>query len=210
LLLFDTLVHGASSIPSGPSTAADLGADVLGLMDALEIEEASFCGLSMGGVIGQWLGLDAPHRLRQLVLANTAAKIGAEDTWNTRIATVLRDGMAPIVPVTLERWFTAGFRVEAPEIVEATGAILRATAPEGYTSCCAAVRDGDFREDVAQIGVPTLVISGKDDPVTPPKDGQFLANRIPRAKYVELSAAHLSNIEAATQFNAALLNFLTA
>ena len=208
LLRYDTRGHGESSIPSGPYSPADLGKDVLNLLDALGITQACFCGLSMGGVVGQWLGVNAPNRLHKLVLANTAAKIGVVDTWNTRIATVLHDGLATVIPGTLERWFTPDFRASNPGIVATTEATLQSTSRQGYAACCAVIRDADFRASVSTISTPALVIAGSHDPVTSPEDGRFLADHIAGSRYVELQAAHLSNVEAASAFNAALLSFL--
>jgi 3-oxoadipate enol-lactonase len=208
ILRYDTRGHGQSSIPTGPYHVEDLGRDVLHLLDALDIERASFCGISMGGITGQWLGVNAPDRLDKLILANTAAKIGVEDAWNARIQTVLQDGLDTAIPGTLERWFTAGFRTAQPAIVAATRAMLHATTVQGYVACCAAVRDADFRSSIQAVPVPTLVIAGTHDPVTTPDDAQFLAQNISGAKYVELPAAHLSNVESSLEFNAAVLNFL--
>jgi 3-oxoadipate enol-lactonase len=210
LLRYDTRGHGQSAIPAGPYSVGDLGGDVLGLMDALEIESASFCGVSMGGVIGQWLGIHAPNRIEKLVLANTAAKIGTAETWDARIETVKDQGLEPIIGGTLDRWFTPAFRSEHPGTVDATRSLLQATLPEGYIACCAAIRDADFRGDLGSIAAPTLIVSGSHDPVTPPGDGRYLAREIAGAEYVELPAAHLSNLEAAAEFNEALFKFLMA
>jgi 3-oxoadipate enol-lactonase len=207
LLRYDTRGHGESSIPPGPYSIGALGQDVLNLLDSLEIEQASFCGLSMGGVVGQWLGVNASKRLHKVVLANTAAKIGIAEIWNIRIETVLQNGLAEIIPGTLERWFTPDFRAAEPGVVAATKAMLQSTNPQGYTACCAAIRDADFRASVRTISTETLVITGSYDPVASPEDGRFLANNIGASKYVELSTAHLSNVEAASEFNAALLGF---
>ena len=208
VLSYDTRGHGESSVPAGAYAIEQLGQDVLGLLNALGIAQASFCGLSMGGVVGQWLGIHAPHRLHKLVLADTAAKIGTEETWNTRIATVERDGLSPVIPGTLERWFTAGFRAQQPETIAKTEAMLKATKPAGYAGCCAALRDADFRSSVRQIVSPTLVITGSEDPVTPPRDARFLTDAIGSSTYAELPAAHLANIEAADAFSTALVDFL--
>lgn len=210
VLRYDTRGHGGSTVAEGPCTAADLGRDVLALFDALGIRQASFCGLSMGGVVGQWLGIRGQDRIQKLVLADTAAKIGTEEGWNSRIETVLRDGLGPIIPGTLERWFTAPFRAAQPQTIARTAALLGATSAKGYAACCAAIRDADFRSEVKQINVPTLIIVGREDPVTSTQDGAFLAEAIAGSKYVELAAAHLSNVEAAGAFNAALISFLQA
>jgi 3-oxoadipate enol-lactonase len=210
VLRYDTRGHGGSSVPEGPYTATDLGRDVLALLDALGIEQASFCGLSMGGVVGQWLGIHAQDRIQRLVLADTAAKIGTEEGWNSRIETVLRDGLNPIIPGTLERWFTAPFRAAQPETIAHTAAVLGATSAKGYAACGAAICDADFRSGITQIKVPTLIIAGREDPVTSTQDGAFLADAIADSRYVELAAAHLSNVEAADAFNESLLTFLSA
>ncbi len=208
ILRYDPRGHGESSEPVGPYTIADLGCDVLGLLDQLSIEKASFCGISMGGVTGQWLAVNAPHRLEKLVLANTAAKIGTAETWDARIAIVQQDGLRTIIPGTLERWFTTGFRTAHPETVAAIEAMLWAANPRGYASCCAAIRDADFRMKLQQIVTQTLIVSSTKDQVTPPEVGKFLAAGIAGARYLELPAAHLSSVEAAEGFNAALLGFL--
>ena len=210
VLRYDTRGHGRSAAPEGPYTAADLGGDVIGLFDTLGIECASFCGLSMGGVIGQWLAINAPSRIHKLILASTAAKIGTQETWNTRITTILQDGLQSIIPGTLERWFTADFRASDTEIVADVATSLEATTAQGYLGCCAAIRDADFRATIAAITASTLVISGTQDPVTPPQDGRFLTQNIAGAEFVELPAAHLCNVELAEEFSATLLNFLTA
>lgn len=208
LLRYDVRGHGASGIPTAPATVEQIGRDLLGLLDHLGIERIHFCGLSMGGSIGQWLGVNAPSRLRRLVLANTAAKIGSPETWNPRIALVEREGLAPVIPGTLERWFTPAFHAAHPEVIASTRSQLEATAVSGYTACCAAVRDADFRATATSISVPTLVLTGTHDPVTPPADARWLADQIPHARYLELPAAHLSSVEASESFNQALLAFL--
>ncbi len=163
----------------------------------------------MGGIIGMWLALNAPERLNKLVLSNTAAKIGTPEVWNARIEAVQKNGMKSVASAILERWFTPAFRQKAPEAMANILKMLQETNPEGYVACCAAVRDFDCREQLGKIRTSTLVIAGAHDPATPAADGRFLAQQIPGARYVELDAAHLSNIEAQDRFNkelAALLN----
>lgn len=210
VLAYDTRGHGKSSVTLGPYAIEQLANDVLALADSLKIHRFHFCGLSMGGQTGMWLAANAPERLHRLVLCNTAAKIGSADMWNARIDTVRKNGMSYVAPAVIERWFTATFRRENPVV---TGNIMRAleqTNPEGYTANCAAVRDFDFREQLHRIHSPTLVISGAHDPATTPADGQFLGKHISGAGYVELNAAHLSNIEAAERFTREVLRFLTS
>jgi 3-oxoadipate enol-lactonase len=209
VLRYDTRGLGASSIPIGPYSVEQLGTDVLDLLDSLDFKEAFFCGVSMGGQIGQWLGVRAPDRFDKIVIASTAAKIGTAESWNTRIATVRSEGVGTVIPGTLERWFTAGFRDLHPETVASIEAMLRSVSVEGYIANCAAVRDADFRETLHRIASRTLVISGTHDVSTTVQDGRFLADNIPNAHFVELNAAHLCNVEAADAFSAAVIEFLS-
>jgi 3-oxoadipate enol-lactonase len=205
---YDTRGHGASPVTPGPYTIGQLGRDVLMLLDALKIRRAHFCGLSMGGAIGMWLGAQAPDRIGRLVVANTAAKIGTPEMWNQRIDGVRKGGMETVVETLLGRWFTAAFRARAPEEVSRVGAMLLATPAEGYVACCAAVRDMDQRDAITGISHPTLVIAGAHDPVIPRAAARETAERIRGARYVELDAAHLSNVEASERFTAEVLGFL--
>lgn len=208
VLRYDCRGHGLTSVPPGPYALEQLGRDVLGLLDALQIPRARFCGLSIGGLVGMWLGIHAGERILKLALCNTAAQIGSAERWNARIETVRSQGIAAIAAETLERWFTPAFRARSPETVAAIGRTLEATPVEGYLGCSAAIRDADLRHQVAAISTPTLVVSGAHDPATPPDQGRQLAAGIARARYVELEASHLSNIEAAAAFDAELLRFL--
>lgn len=208
VLRYDSRGHGLTEVTPGPYTIEGLGRDVVGLLDALKIERAYYCGLSVGGMIGQWLGVNAAKRFRSLVLCNTAARIGTVETWNARIATVRAEGMAVIANAVVARWFTENFIKKASEEVERVRKMLLQTSAQGYVATCAAIRDMDQREAVARVNVPTLVISGTHDAVTPPAEGKFLVDRIHGAKYVELDAAHLSNIEDAGAFKDAVLRFL--
>ncbi len=208
VLRYDTRGHGASPVTPGPYTIEQLGRDALALLDALGIGHAHFCGLSMGGMVGQWLGVHAPQRLGRLVLANTAARIGPAELWERRIAAVTAGGMAAIADGVLTRWFTDGYVARAPQTVARVRAVLEATDPAGYTAACAAVRDMDQRAVVTRIAVPTLVVAGTHDLATPPADGRWLAGAIGGARYVEFDAAHLSNLEAEAGFTAAVLGFL--
>jgi 3-oxoadipate enol-lactonase len=183
---------------------------VLQLLDALGIRRAHFCGLSMGGKIGMWLGAHAPERIENLVLCNTGARIGTAEGWNARIQSVHDVGMKGIAAAITERWFTAGFRDRSPGLVAAARAMIERTPPKGYLACCAAIRDSDQSAEIASIRAPTLVIGGLHDPATPPADGRALADAIVGARYVELEASHLSNIEASGEFTAELSAFLTA
>jgi 3-oxoadipate enol-lactonase len=208
VLRYDTRGHGQSSSTPGPYSIEQLAKDVLTLLDALHLDRVHFCGLSMGGMIGMWLGANAAKRLNRLVLSNTGAKIGTTEAWNARIEAVQKNGMKSVASAVVERWFTPAFRPKAPSTIANTLKMLQETNPDGYAACSAAVRDFDFREQLSQIRLPALVIAGAHDPATPPADGRFLAQQIPSAKYVELNAAHLSNIEDQGCFNTELAAFL--
>jgi 3-oxoadipate enol-lactonase len=208
VLRYDSRGHGLSEVTPSPYTIAGLGQDVVGLLDALQIPIVHYCGISVSGLIGQWLGIHAAKRFKSLTLCNTGARIGSTDGWNTRIAAVEKSGIAPIADGVVSRWFTEDFAKRAPAQVEAARQMLLHTPPEGYAATCAALRDEDLRETVSRVSLPTLVISGAHDAATPPADGRFVAEKIPGAQYLELNAAHLSNIETPEPFTAALLNFL--
>jgi 3-oxoadipate enol-lactonase len=208
VLRYDSRGHGRSEAPSGPYTIDMLGQDAVAVFDAAGVERVLFCGLSKGGMVGQWLGVNAPDRVGRLVLANTAAFIGAPEVWNQRIETVRAQGMAAIVPGVIDRWFTKPFQERAPDSVARIRDMLLATDPGGYTACCAAVRDMGQRQTIGAISVPTLVIAGRHDLATSPEQGRLIADTVPGARFLELDAAHLSNIQAEAAFTHALLDFL--
>lgn len=208
VLRYDARGQGQSSVPAGPYTMDQLGSDVQSLLDHLKLPRVHFCGLSMGGMVGQWLAIHAPDRIDKLVLCNTAAQIGTVDLWNQRMETVGVEGMSSIVPTVRDRWFTADFCASHPSEVAAAGSMLQASDPAGYAACCAAIRDMDFRKNVESIKAPTLIVFGRQDRVTTSEDAHFLAQHIAGAKTLVLEAAHLSNIEAAESFNQGILQFL--
>jgi 3-oxoadipate enol-lactonase len=209
LLRYDTRGHGDSAVPPGPYTIEQLGTDVIGLLDLLGIERADFCGLSMGGATGMWLGAHAPSRLDRLVLCNTTPWLGPPDVLDARIATVRREGMPALVDGILERWFTPDARLRNPIAVERIRRSLLETPVAGYVACCEALRDMDQRAGLARIAAPTLVIAGTFDPAPTPAAAREWAATIPNARCMELPAAHLSNVGAAAQFNEEVLAFLT-
>src|SRR5262249_32099576 len=188
-------------------TIDQLGNDVLGLMDALKISQAAFCGLSMGGGIGQWIALHAAQRLSALVLANTSPKFSTPDVWDARRKAVVEGGMAAVVDAVMQRFFSP--QNQASGFAWSTRAVLLGTDPRGYAFCCAALRDSDFRAGLSNIKVPTLVIGSDSDPSTPwDAHGAMLAKEIPHAQAVRFNTAHLSNFEQPRSFTHALLNFL--
>ncbi|MBC3950729.1 3-oxoadipate enol-lactonase [Pseudomonas folii] len=213
VLRYDTRGHGQSLVTEGPYSIEQNGRDVLALLDALQLPSVLFCGLSMGGLIGQWLAINAPQRLQRVVVCNTAAKIGTPDVWNPRIETVLRDGegaMQALREASVARWFTPEFAKAEPQRVEPVVDMLAQTSPQGYAANCAAVRDADFREQISAITLPVLVVCGTQDAVTTPADGRFLTERIAGAEYAEFHAAHLSSIEAGRAFGDRVVTFLKA
>lgn len=210
VLRYDTRGHGKSDVTPGPYSIEQLGRDVLGLLDALHLDRVHFCGLSMGGMIGMWLALNAPARLQKLVLCNTAAQIGTLEVWAARIDAVRKGGMKSISAAVVDRWFTAAFRAKSSQVIASTQRMIENTLPEGYVANCAAVRDFDQREHTAGIRVPTLVICGAHDPATTPADARFLADHIAGARLAELNAAHLSNIEDRARFTEEVSSFLLA
>ncbi|WP_113132951.1 3-oxoadipate enol-lactonase [Rhizobiales bacterium] len=210
VLRYDRRGHGRSAVPPPPYTLADLGHDVLALLDALEIEQTHFCGLSIGGLTGQWLGVHAGKRLDRIVLCATAARIGTPEGWTARIDSVRADGLAALTAATAERWFSPEF---AASHREAVGRVLESfgtTATDGYIGGCTALAGADLREEIVKIASPVLAISGDGDPVCPPSDLENIAARVQQGRHLSLPGRHIVNIESAPAFNAALLEFLLA
>lgn len=208
ILRYDTRGHGKSEVTEGEYSIEMLGNDILDLLDSLNIEKVNFCGLSIGGLTGQWLGIHAPERLNKLILCNTAVKIGNKEAWNTRIETVQKNGLDSIVSGTQERWFTPQFVSKNKAEVDMVLATFVQTPVDGYLSCCAAVRDADFTNEVSKILAPTLIISGTEDLVTTLIDGDFLMEKIPNSILAALKTAHISSIEKADDFTKLLIEFI--
>lgn len=209
VLRYDSRGHGLSAVTPGPYSIDRLARDVVALFDQLKIDRAHFCGLSMGGMVGMWIAINAPQRVDRLVLANTAAKIGTAEMWNARIDAVRKGGTASIAPAVLARWFTPALLDTPTPMIAQVRATFERMSADGYAACCAAVRDTDQRHTLGRIHAPTLVIAGSDDLSTPADDGRYTAEHVPSARYVELPATHLSNIQAAPAFTQALMQFLT-
>jgi 3-oxoadipate enol-lactonase / 4-carboxymuconolactone decarboxylase len=210
VLQYDTRGHGGSVEQEEDTfyTIAILGQDVIDLLDQLNISEAYFCGLSMGGLIGQWLGINYPNRIKKLIISNTGAKIGNDERWNGRISTLKANGMQAIVEDTIERWFTEDFRTNNPQRVAETRAMFLRSNTTGYCNCCAGIRDADFREEIQKISVETLVITGDEDPVTNVEQAEFLANNIPNSLLKVFKARHLSATELPQEFAKTIIEFI--
>ncbi|MCK9490068.1 MAG: 3-oxoadipate enol-lactonase [Xanthomonadales bacterium] len=208
VLRYDRRGHGQSSAPPAPYTLADLGGDVLALLDHLGIQRTHFCGLSIGGLVGQWLGIHSGERLGKLVVCATDARIGSAESWQARSAQVRAEGLAPLAQVTAQRWFTPAFIGARPEIVEDILARFVATSVEGYCGCCEVLAGADLRADLARIANPLLAISGDDDPVCTPADLEAIAQGVADGRHLSLPGRHIVNIESADAFSAALVAFL--
>jgi 3-oxoadipate enol-lactonase len=208
VLRFDMRGHGASDVPEGPYTLDQLGQDVLLLLKHLHFDCVAFCGLSLGGLVGQWLGIHAAQRVRKLVLANTAARIGTLEMWNERIATVRRCGMDDLAGAVIGRWFTSQYIERHPQEMQMIRQMITSTDPTGYCACCGVLRDADLRSDIGSIETQCLVITGTVDPATPPSVSHALSTGLRDSRYVELEASHLSAWERADEFAEAVLAFL--
>lgn len=205
---YDTRGHGQSGSGGAPFGIDRLGLDVVALLDHLDIARAAFCGISMGGLTGQWLGIHQPQRLTHLVLANTAARIGGAAPWQLRAEQVRRDGMAAVADGAAARWFTPPFIAREADLVARLVATLRDQDAGGYAACCEVLAQTDLHGSVGTITVPTLIIAGEHDPVTTLDDARWLQQQVAGARLASLPASHISNIEAAHMFTAQLRTFL--
>jgi len=206
VLRYDTHGHGQTT-KRGKVSLAQLGEDVIALLDHLHIDKACFCGISVGGLTGLWLARFAPERFYGFALANTAAKIGDQASWLSRARAVRQEGMEVVAAGTADRWFTPAFRQHAPEVVEQLVHQLTHMDPEGYAEGCEALAAADLRAEVSGITAPVLIIAGQNDPVTTVADADYLYKSIAGSQRVTLLASHLSNVEAADEFTAALLTY---
>jgi 3-oxoadipate enol-lactonase len=211
VIRYDARGHGGSPVTPGPYTFADLGQDVLAVLDALHVERAAFCGISMGGHTGLWLGVHAGRRFNAIAVCNSAAKIGTPQGWNERAAMVREGGQAAMQALAESspgRWFSADFVKANPATVERAQAWIAGIAPEGYAACCDALAASDLRDDLHRITTPTLLLAGSSDPVTTVADAQAMQAGIAGAQLAVVPASHLSNLEAPRAFDQALLHFL--
>jgi 3-oxoadipate enol-lactonase len=208
LVRYDRRGHGKSGVPQGPYSMERFGRDVLAVLDALDIKKTNWCGLSMGGMVGQWLGANAPDRIEKLIVSNTNFYYADKAPWSDRIKFVQEKGLEALVDGNMQRWFTEGFRQRAPETLTRMRAMFVATKVPGYVACCEAIRDMDFRASNPRITAPTLVIVGAQDSATPPSAGEGIQQQIKGAKLASIDAAHISNIEQPKLYTETVLNFL--
>ena len=211
VLRYDTRGHGGTDAPEGPYSIDIFVEDVIGLLDGLGIEKVHFTGLSMGGFIAQRLAAKHPERVISLTLCDTACVMPPASLWNDRIETAETSGIEALIDGTLERWFTASFHRTGVEAIDKIRDMIRATGVQGYVNCCKAIRDMDQCHLLGDIKVPTNIIVGEDDPACPVAAAETLHAGIAGSKLVILkNAAHLPNVEKKDEFNAALIEFLTA
>jgi len=209
LIRYDTRGHGLSEAPPPPYSVGELARDSAGLLDALGIHSAVFCGLSAGGVIAQQFALDYPDRALALVLCDTGARVGSAAGWEERIAIVKEKGMAALVDLSMARWFTEEFRKKHADQVRGYGNMVARSSPDGYIGVCAALRDGDLTQASRSIRTPTLVLCGDQDIATPPEMARALADTIPKARLsVIANAAHISCAEQPEAMAELIKNFL--
>ncbi len=210
VIRYDVRGHGASDAFHTEYTLEQLGRDVLAVADRLNLNRFLFCGLSLGGLTGQWLGVNAPERIESLVLAGTSAHFPPAEMWDERIAAVKDTGMASLSDLTLERFFTRRFHQAQPTTIALFRHIFEHMEPQGYLGCCAALKSADMRDQLRKITAPTLVISGEHDPSTPPERGEFIADQITGADHIVLDAAHISNVEQPAAFSQSVVDHFGA
>lgn len=211
VLRYDLRGHGLSDVPSGPYTFDMLADDALGLLHALNIKRCHFVGLSIGGMIGQALGLRAAPEIASLTLCATSSRMPAEmqSLWDARIAQVRAQGVASIANGTMERWFTPAFHAAHGETIAEVGAMIAGTSAEGFAGCASAIKTLNFTDELKKISVPTLLIVGRDDPGTPVAASEAIQREIVGSEIMVLeNAMHICNIEQADLFNRALIDFL--
>jgi 3-oxoadipate enol-lactonase len=210
VLRYDSRGQGRSAIPPGPYSMEMLSEDAVGLMDALDLGKVHFCGLSMGGMVGQILGARHPERLTSLTLSSTAAILSPREIWDERIETVHGRGMNSVVDATINRWFTQSGQDHMPHEIDKVRRVILDTPVEGYCACCAAIRDMDLRDSLTVISTPVLVLVGEQDPGTPVSAAEFIHGLISSSELKIIpNAAHFVNVEQANAFNDALIEFIT-
>jgi len=207
VITYDTRGHGESEVISD-TTLQNLAEDVVDILDALHIEKAHFCGISMGGITGLWLGIHHPDRFNSITVANSAAKIGQAEAWLSRAESVEQNGLAELVKTTHTRWFSEKFDYQHNVVAQTTIQSLANTPARGYANACRALAHADLRDEIAQIQIPVLLIAGTADPVTTVADAEFMQNAIKNSQIAKLEASHLSNIEQPQRFTQELTRFI--
>ena len=210
LIRYDRRGHGQSGAPRGPYSMERLGRDVLAVLDTLKIEKTNWCGLSMGGMVGQWLGANAPARMNRIILSNTACYYADKELWMGRIRLLREEGLEAVVGGTMERWFTPEFRERSPQTIAHMSETLLKCPLEGYIGCCEAIAAMDHRELLSKVRAPTLIIAGTKDPATTVENAEFIRDRIAGSTLALIDAAHISNVEQPEIYTKTALDFLSA
>ncbi|MCA1455388.1 3-oxoadipate enol-lactonase [Bradyrhizobium sp. BRP22] len=209
VIRYDRRGHGKSQVPPGPYSIERFGRDVLAILDDLNIEKTHWCGLSMGGMVGQWLGANAPERFGKIILANTTCHYPDPTNWHNRIKAVKEGGIAAVADTAIAGWLTADFREREPQITARMKAMLLASPVDAYIACCEVLSTLDQRDLLPKITNPTLVIAGRHDMGTPVSAAEYIRSHIPGASMTILDAAHISNVEQPHAFTEAVVGFLT-
>jgi 3-oxoadipate enol-lactonase len=211
LLRYELPGHGGAASPASPAevSIASLGASVLRLLDEHGVDQAAYCGVSIGGMVGMWLAANAPDRITALSLICTSAYLPPASGWRDRAGLVLAEGMASVAGASIGRWFTPSFIASSPALTESFRADLLAVDPAGYASCCLALAGMDLRADLGRIKAPTLVISGAEDQATPPAHGAAIAAGIGGARQIVVGGAHLANVASPVEVTSAVLGHLS-
>jgi 3-oxoadipate enol-lactonase len=211
LIRYDIRGHGQSPVPPAPYSIDDVGRDLIELLDHLEVEKAHVVGLSLGGMTGMWLGINAPERVDRLALLCTSAKLGPPETWADRAKLVREEGTEAVAEAGVGRWLTEPFRHDNPDITRDLEAMIAAIPDEGYAACCGVIEHLDLTAELPSIAAPTLVIAGAQDPATPPEHAERIAAGIPGARVEVLDpAAHLANVEQPEAVTRLILEHLEA
>jgi 3-oxoadipate enol-lactonase len=210
LIRYEHRGHGDAPVPPEPYDLDDLGGDVVALLDRLGIERSDFCGLSLGGMIGMWLGINAPERIRRLVLLCTSPMLSREHDWALRGRTVREQGTGAVAEAVVERWFTPRYAEEHPDTVARMRAMVTETPATGYAGCCGAIERMDLVPELGSIRAPTLVVAGTEDPATPPPHAEVIAEHIPDCRMELVPAAHLASWERPDEVTRLILSHLEA
>jgi 3-oxoadipate enol-lactonase len=209
VLRYDHRGHGKSPVVAAPFEVSDLGADVLELLDRLEVTRAHVVGLSLGGMVGMWLAAHAPDRVDRLGLLCTSALLRPASNWTDRAATVRAEGTGAVAAAVVARWFTPAFAARYPDVVERMRAMVADTPAEGYAACCDAIARMDLTGDLASIAAPVLAIAGADDPATPPVHLETIVAGVADGRLAVLdNAAHLASVEQSDAVTALLIDHL--
>lgn len=209
VIRYDQRGHGGTSSPHGPYSIDDLGGDALAILQELKIASVSLCGVSLGGMVALWLGLNRPQIVERIVAACTSANFAPKEFWTQRAENVLANGVDSLYDNLLSRWFTPQIEQRNAKAKSLLRTMLSSCTTEGYAAVCGALGDADLRDDLPKITAPTLFIAGAEDPATPPHIAAELFESVPTSSLTVIpGASHLANIEQPERFVEAVLQHL--